>query len=233
MKLSVVIPVYNERATLDEIVRRVRAAPLPEGFSREIVLVDDYSFDGSRQILEKWEAEKPSDLRIGYHAANRGKGAALRTGFDMVSGDIVLVQDADLEYDPKDYPRLLEPILDGRADVVFGSRFLGGTHRVLFFWHYVVNRGITLFCDMLTNLNLTDIEVCHKVIRADALKRITLSSDRFGFDPEFTVKVARLGLRVYEVPVSYSGRTYAEGKKITWKDGFAVLWAIVKYRFFD
>lgn len=232
MKLSVVIPVYNERATLEEIVRRVRAAPLPEGVEREVVLVDDYSLDGCRQILEKWQEEGRPDLRIAYHAANRGKGAALRTGFGAATGDVVLVQDADLEYDPKDYPKLLEPILDGRADVVFGSRFLGGPHRVLFFWHYVVNRGITLFCDMLTNLNLTDVETCYKVIRAEHLRRITLESDRFGFDPEFTVKVARLGCRVYEVPISYSGRTYAEGKKITWKDGFPVLWAIVKYRFF-
>lgn len=228
-----VIPVYNEQATLEEILRRVRAAPLPEGIALEIVMVDDCSTDGTRRILERLEAQKAPDLRVFYHPVNRGKGAALRTGFAQATGDVVLVQDADLEYDPKDYPRLLEPILDGRADVVYGSRFLGGTHRVLFFWHYLANRVITLFCDALTNLNLTDVETCYKVIRTERLRRMTLRSDRFGFDPEFTVKMAKLGCRVYEVPISYSGRTYAEGKKITWRDGIAILWWIVRYRLAD
>ena len=228
-----VIPVYNERGTLEEILRRVRAASTPGVAETEIILVDDRSTDGAREILERIAAEKRPGVKIFFHDVNRGKGAALRTGFAQATGDLVLVQDADLEYDPKDYPRLLEPILDGRADVVFGSRFLGGPHRVLFFWHYVANRVITLFCDMATNLNLTDVETCYKVIRAEHLKRIRLESDRFGFDPEFTVKVAKLGCRIYEVPISYSGRTYAEGKKITWKDGIAILWWIVKYRFLD
>jgi glycosyltransferase involved in cell wall biosynthesis len=245
-KLSVVIPVYNEKATLDEILRRVIDTP----FRKEIVLVDDCSTDGTRQILEKmaqlqasgqtqspaWDGGDPidlRDLRISFQTHNQGKGAALRRGFAEVVGDIVLVQDADLEYDPRDYDKLLDPILDGRADVVFGSRFLGGPQRVHYFWHYVANKSLTLLSDIFTNLKLTDMETCYKVFRREVLQGITIKSDRFGFEPEITAKVAKGNWRIYEVPISYAGRTYEEGKKITWKDGVQALWCIIRYRFPD
>ncbi|MFH1575190.1 MAG: glycosyltransferase family 2 protein [Acidobacteriota bacterium] len=227
MKLSVVIPVYNEKSTLLEILRRVRAVDLP----KEIILVDDFSTDGTRDLLRSLPAEE--DLAILYHPENRGKGAALQTGFAAVSGDIVVVQDADLEYDPVEYSRLIQPILDDKADVVFGSRFLGGPHRVLLFWHSVGNQVLTTLSNMFTDLNLTDMETCYKVFRAEILRKIRLRENRFGFEPEFTAKVARARCRIYEVPISYSGRDYSEGKKITWKDGIAAIYFILKYRFFD
>jgi len=226
MKLSVVIPVYNEAATIREILRRVRAT----GLCEEIIVVDDGSTDGTRDILR--DLHEPGVLVV-LHERNQGKGAALRTGFSKVKGEVVLVQDADLEYDPGDYARLLKPIQDGKADVVYGSRFGGDAHRVLFFWHYVGNRFLTTLSNMFTNLNLTDMETCYKVFRASLLSRLTLRSNRFGFEPEFTAKVARLGCRIYEVPISYDGRGYEAGKKITWKDGFAAITCIIRYRFFD
>ena len=229
MTLSIVIPVYNEAATVEELVRRVLAVKVP--MEREIVMVDDASTDGTRAVLEGIAQSHP-EITLHFHEMNQGKGAALRTGFEKVTGDIVLIQDADLEYDPKDYPALLAPILDGYADVVFGSRFIGGgAHRVLFFWHMVGNRFLTLFSNMMTNLNLTDMEVCYKVFKSEVLAPITIRENRFGFEVEITAKVARGKWKIYEVPISYYGRDYAEGKKITWKDGFRALWCIVKYRF--
>jgi glycosyltransferase involved in cell wall biosynthesis len=227
MRLSVVIPVYNEVRTIEQVVARVRAVPL----EKEILIVDDGSTDGTRQRLE--DIVRHDDVKVLYHERNKGKGAALRTGFAAATGDVLIIQDADLEYDPRDYTALLEPILDGRADVVYGSRFLGGPHRVLFFWHYVGNRVLTLMSNALTNLNLTDMETGYKVFRRDILNDIPLRSNRFGFEPEFTVKVAKRMLRVYEVPISYSGRTYAEGKKITWRDGIAAIFTILRFRIFD
>lgn len=227
MKLSVVIPVFNESVTIREIIRRVEDAP----YDKEIILVDDCSTDGTRDILG--EFENKNGFQVFLHDKNRGKGAALRTGFANVSGDIIVVQDADLEYDPKDYPNLLEPILDDRADVVFGSRFLGGPHRVMFFWHYVGNKFLTTLSNLFTNLNLTDMETGYKVFKKEVLDAITLKCDRFGFEPEFVSKVARKNFCLYEVPISYSGRDYSQGKKITWKDGIAALWYIVKYRIKD
>ncbi len=233
MKLSIVIPVFNEARTLREIVRRVLSVELD--MERELLLVDDGSTDGSRDLCDQLRQEHPPGLvRVMLHDRNRGKGAAVRTGFENAAGDIVLVQDADLEYDPRDYPKLLAPILEGRADVVYGSRFVGGdAHRVLFFWHMLGNRFLTLLSNALTNLNLTDMEVCYKVFRADVLKRIRVRSDRFEFEPEITAKVARGGWRVYEVGIRYAGRDYAEGKKITWIDGVKAILAIIRYRFFD
>lgn len=228
MKISVVMPVYNEIATIDEIVSRVQAVPI----AKEIVIADDASTDGTRERLKEIDQEH-ENIRVLYHERNRGKGAALRTGFEAVSDGVIIIQDADLEYDPREYPQLLEPILDGRADVVYGSRFLGGPHRVLFFWHYVGNRFLTLLSNALTNLNLTDMETCYKVFRRQILDRITLKSNRFGFEPEFTAKVSKNGFRIYEVPVSYSGRLYSEGKKITWKDGVVAIFTILWFRFFD
>jgi glycosyltransferase involved in cell wall biosynthesis len=228
MKLSVVIPAYNEIGTIREIVERVMGVPI----EKEIVIVDDGSTDGTREELRKIDGALEG-VKVYLHDRNRGKGAALRTGFTAVTGDVVLIQDADLEYDPREYPKLLEPILDGRADVVYGSRFLGGPHRVLFFWHYVGNRFLTLLSNMMNNLNLSDMETCYKAFRRQVLDQIRIRSDRFGFEPEFTAKAARNGFRVYEVPISYSGRTYSEGKKINWKDGFKAIFAILWFRFFD
>lgn len=226
MKLSIVIPVYNEMATLDEILKRVQSVP----YDKEIIVVDDASTDGSTELLRQVSEENTTVL---FHEQNKGKGAAVRTGFAQVSGDIVIIQDADLEYDPTEYGRLIEPILDGRADVVYGSRFTGGPQRVLFFWHYVGNKFLTLLSNMLTNLNLSDMETCYKVFRSSLLEKIKITSNRFGFEPEITAKFARQKCRIYEVPISYSGRNYEEGKKITWRDGFAALFHIIRFRFFD
>jgi len=234
MRVSIVIPVFNEVATLEEIVRRVRAVDLSaetgQPLERELVMVDDGSEDGSRDLLAKL-ADQHDDIRVVLHEKNQGKGAALRTGFQSVSGDIVIIQDADLEYDPREYPKLLEPILDGRADVVYGSRFSGGhEHRVLYFWHMVGNRFLTLLSNMATNLNLTDMETCYKVFRREVIQDIHIEEARFGFEPEITAKVARKpGVRLYEVGISYDGRTYEEGKKIGWKDGVRALYCIAKY----
>ncbi len=235
MNLSVIVPVFNEEATVPLLLGSVAAAPLPGKIvSLEIIAIDDRSSDGTLAVLEQWSVPGRSDgvevsFQVERHEMNRGKGAALRTGFAAATGDILLIQDADLEYDPVEYPCLLRPILEGKADVVYGSRFLGGPHRVLFFWHYQGNRFLTLLSNMLTDLNLTDMETCYKVFKANVLDAFSLESDRFGFEPEFTAKVARSGCKIYEVPISYHGRTYEEGKKIGWKDGVAALYTIVKY----
>jgi glycosyltransferase involved in cell wall biosynthesis len=230
-KLSVVIPVYNEERWIREVVRRVRAVDIP----KEIVIVEDCSTDGTRNILKELEGD---EVRVFYQPYNQGKGAALRRGFQEATGDVILVQDADLEYDPAEYPRLLQPILENRADVVYGSRFIGESHRVLYFWHSIANKILTLMSNTFTNLNLTDMETCYKVFRREVLQGITLRSDRFGFEPEITAKIARNrpGLpswRVYETPISYSGRTYEEGKKIGLKDAFNAFYCILRYRYFD
>jgi glycosyltransferase involved in cell wall biosynthesis len=227
MKLSVVIPVYNEKATILEVLERVRSADLP----KEIIVVDDCSTDGTREILQT--IPPSADLKIILLPRNSGKGCALRAGFAAVSGDIVVIQDADLEYDPAEYGNLIQPILANKADVVFGSRFLGRPHRVLLFWHSVGNWVLTTLSNMLTDLNLTDMETCYKVFRAEILKKITLRENRFGFEPEFTAKVSKARCRIYEIPISYSGRDYSEGKKISWKDGVAAIYFIFKYRFFN
>jgi glycosyltransferase involved in cell wall biosynthesis len=225
MKLSIVIPCYNEAKTIRTLVERVRAAPVAD---KEIIIVDDCSRDGTRDLL-RTQLEGLVD-RVIYHAENQGKGAALRTGFAAATGGIVIIQDADLEYDPQEYPRLIKPIVDGKADVVFGSRFMGGeAHRVVYFWHMVGNKLLTLLSNMMTNLNLTDMETCYKVFRRDVLNRISIEENRFGFEPEITAKVARLDVVIYEVGISYYGRTYAEGKKIGWRDGVRAFWAILKY----
>lgn len=226
-KLSVVIPVYNEERWVREIVRRVRAVPIP----KEVILVDDCSKDGTRKILEE-EISKLPDCRVVYHTHNQGKGAGLRTGFAHATGDVVIVQDADLEYDPAEYPRLIQPILDGRADVVFGSRFIGENHRVLYFWHSVANKGLTMLSNFFTNLNLTDMETCYKVFRREVIQGIKVKSNRFGFEPEVTAKIAKKknpSWRIYEIPISYSGRTYEEGKKIGLKDAFNALYCIIRF----
>lgn len=227
MKISVVIPIYNEKNTIRKVIAKVEATNM----AKEIILVDDYSTDGTRGVLDEYRDK--NGFQVLFHARNMGKGAALRTGFAKVTGDIIIIQDADLEYDPTDYRALLGPILDGRADVVFGSRFLGGPHRVMFFWHYMGNTVLTLLSNMLTNLNLTDMETGYKVFTKKVLDSITLTCDRFGFEPELTSKVAKKKFRIYEVPISYSGRDYSEGKKITWRDGIAALWFIFKFRFMD
>ena len=222
MKLSIVVPVYNESATILASLRRVQDTP----FDKEIIVVDDGSTDGTRDVLA---AISDPTVRVFFHTINRGKGAALRTGFAQATGDYVIVQDADLEYDPKDYPALLEPLLSGDADAVFGSRFLSGPKRVLFFWHMVANQLLTLMSNMTTNLNLTDMETGYKVFRIEVVRQLELQSNRFGIEPEITAKVARLGCRVYEVAISYHGRTYEEGKKIRWTDAFWALAAILRY----
>ncbi|MDH3403785.1 MAG: glycosyltransferase family 2 protein [Acidobacteriota bacterium] len=228
-RLSIVIPAYNEVRTVEELLRRVREAELPAGLERQIVVVDDGSTDGTSELLERLRTPGMELIR---HEENRGKGAALRSGFARADGDILLVQDADLEYHPRDYPALLAPILDGEADVVFGSRFHGGPQRVLFFWHYVGNRALTLLSNLLSDLNLSDMETCYKVMRREAIAGLELSSNRFGIEPELTAKLAKRKLRIFEVPISYYGRTYEEGKKIGWRDGVAAAWAIVRYNLF-
>ena len=229
MKLSIVIPVYNEAATLEELVNKVNGVDV--GMEKEIVLVDDCSQDGTRDVMKKLEAQHPG-WQFAYHEVNQGKGAALRTGFKTATGDIVIIQDADLEYDPNEYPQLLGPILNGHADVVYGSRFLGGgPHRVVYYWHYLGNRFLTTLSNMMTNVNLTDMEVCYKVFKKEVLDTVEIKENRFGFEPEITAKVSRGNWVIYEVPISYYGRSYAQGKKITWKDGFRAIWCIFKYRF--
>ncbi len=230
--LSVVIPAFNERRTIAELLRRVAAAPLPAGVGLEIVVVDDGSTDGTRDLLCELVAQRESEeppLRFFEQPRNQGKGAALRRGFAEASGEWIVVQDADLEYDPRDYPKLLQPVLDDGADVVFGSRFSGGPHRVLFYWHSLGNRLLTTVSNMFSDLNLSDMETCYKLFRRNLLDGVELKSNRFGIEPELTARFARMPVRIYEVPISYHGRTYAEGKKIGWKDGFAALWAIVRY----
>lgn len=239
MKLSVIIPVFNEAATIREVLRRVAVVPIP----KEIIVVDDGSTDGTADVLRRLRGiadlcpEDPStvlcELQTLFHERNQGKGASVRTALEAASGDVVVIQDADLEYNPAEYHKLLQPILDGEADVVYGSRFTGSPRRVLFFWHSLGNGFLTLVSNMFTDLNLTDMETCYKMFRTEALRRIRLRTNRFGFDPEITVKVARQGLRIFEVPISYAGRTYAEGKKVNWKDGLVVLWTILRFSLFD
>ncbi|MBX6362743.1 MAG: glycosyltransferase family 2 protein [Gemmatimonadetes bacterium] len=227
VRLSVIMPVYNEERTVAHSIARVRSVPL----DIELVCVDDCSTDGTRAVLQGLADEGVIDILV-WHEKNRGKGAAVRTGIERATGDVIVIQDADLEYDPHELPRLLEPILDGRADAVFGSRFLGGPHRVLYFWHSLGNGLLTLVSNMLTDLNLTDMETCYKMVRADLLKTLPLTCNRFGIEPELTARLAQSGARIFEVPISYSGRTYAEGKKINWKDGIAAFWHIVRCNVF-
>ena len=246
MKVSVVIPVYNERSFIEEVLLRVQASPL----DKEIILVDDKSTDGTRALLEDFDKAQSQgqrdvpvqngkarlsleNIRFLFQPQNGGKGAALRRGFEAATGAIILVQDADLEYDPKDYGKLLAPIFEGKADVVYGSRFLGEPQRVHYFWHYAGNKFLTLLSDVFTNLKLTDMETCYKVFRREVLQNIKLESNRFGFEPEITAKISKGDWRIYEVGISYAGRTYAEGKKITWRDGVATLWCILRYNLFD
>lgn len=227
--LSVVIPVYNEKRWIAEVLRRVREVPIP----KEIILVDDLSTDGTRDILPQLA---DANTKIIFKDVNQGKGAALRDGFEKCTGDVILIQDADLEYDPSEYPVLLQPIIEGRADIVFGSRFIGEKHRVLYFWHMIINKSLTALSNMFTNLNLTDMETCYKVFRREVLDGMKLQSNRFGFEPEFTAKIAKKrnpAWRIFEVPISYNGRTHEEGKKIGLKDGFSALYCILKYKFFN
>jgi len=227
-KLSVVVPVYNEERWIREVISRIQAVDIP----KEIIIVDDCSKDSTRDILKTYN---DPTIRVFFQEVNQGKGAALRRGFQEATGDVILVQDADLEYDPAEYPRLLQPIIEGKADVVYGSRFIGESHRVLYFWHYVANQILTLLSNMFTNLNLTDMETCYKVFRREVIQNIRLRSNRFGFEPEVTAKIARVRphWRVYEIPISYSGRTYEEGKKIGLKDAFTALYCILRYKWFD
>ena len=221
-RISVVIPVYNEKQWIRELVRRVQEVPIP----KEIILVDDCSTDGTRDTLKELQQEC---VKVILQPKNQGKGAALRTGFQHATGDVIIVQDADLEYDPAEYPKLIQPILEGKADVVYGSRFIGETHRVLYFWHMIGNKLLTMASNLFTNLNLTDMETCYKVFRREVLDGMVLKSDRFGFEPEFTAKIAKKNLRIYEIPISYSGRTYEEGKKIGLKDGIQAMFCIIRY----
>jgi len=225
MKLSVIIPVYNEAGTILEVVKRVQETP----YDKEIIVVDDCSTDGTVEILKRIEGD---GMIVLFHKFNQGKGASIRTAIPRITGDFVIIQDADLEYNPSEYPRLLTPILEGKADVVYGSRFLGGPHRVLFFWHALGNRIITILSNILTDLNLSDMETGYKAFRSEILKKIEIKSNRFGFEPEITAKVAKMGCRIYEIPISYWGRDYTEGKKISWKDGLAAIYWIVRYNFF-
>jgi glycosyltransferase involved in cell wall biosynthesis len=228
MKLSVVVPCYNELGTIGQVVEAVRRSPVPD---LELIIVDDCSTDGTREVLQS--QIEPLVDQVLYHPKNRGKGAALRTGFAAATGDIVVVQDADLEYDPQEFPLLIEPILNGKADVVFGSRFMGGRpHRVVYFWHMVGNKFLTLLSNMMTNINLSDMETCYKAFRREVIQSIRIQENRFGFEPEITAKVAKAGCRIYEVGISYYGRTYKEGKKIGWKDGFRAIYCILKYNLF-
>ena len=227
--LSIVIPIYNEVATLEKIVKEVEAVNLP--YAKEIILVDDASTDGSRDLIESMTA---GHIKKVFHAENQGKGAALRSGFAQTSGEIVIIQDADLEYSPEEYPKLLKPIEEGKADVVYGSRFIGSdAHRVLYFWHMIGNKLLTLLSNMFTNLNLTDMETCYKVFRKEILDNLDIRENKFGFEPEITAKISRLNCRIYEVGIAYNGRTYTEGKKIGWRDGFSALRCIIRYRFFN
>lgn len=222
--LSVVIPVFNEAMTIESMLTRVQAVP----FEKEIIVIDDASSDGTDRVLETYLKDHP-DIRYFHHEKNRGKGAALRTGFDKVTGDIVIIQDADLEYDPMEYPKLMAPILEERADVVLGSRFLGESHRVLLYWHYLANKFLTALSNLFTNINLTDMTTCYKIFRSDVLREVRFHSNRFGFEPEFVAKVAKKKYRIYEVGITYHGRDYSEGKKIRLKDAFVMLWAIFRY----
>jgi len=230
MKLSVLIPVYNERDTVREIVQRVRSVDL-RGLEREVILVDDGSTDGSREVLAEL-AEWP-DVRVFYHHVNQGKGASVRTAIYRATGDLVLIQDADLEYDPRDYPALLRPILEGRAEVVYGSRFLGGPRRAMLFWHMVGNKLLTLLTNVLYDSIISDMETCYKAFRADVLRAVPLRARRFDIEPEMTAKILRRGYRIYEVPISYDGREYSQGKKITWRDALGAIWTLIRYRFGD
>jgi glycosyltransferase involved in cell wall biosynthesis len=224
LKLTVIIPVFNEAGTILKVIERVKKVPI----DKEVIVVDDCSTDGTRDLLEKHS----ESVIVFYHHSNQGKGAAIRTGLSHITGDLVIIQDADLEYDPSEYPHLMAPILEGKADVVYGSRFSGGPHRVLFFWHAVGNKIITTLSNVLTNLNLSDMETGYKIFKTEILRKITIESNRFGFEPEITAKIAQLGCRIYEIPISYWGRDYSEGKKINWKDGIAALYWIIKYNLF-